>query len=249
VFGNDHYPVSRRTCLGLAFLTSLATVTGCVSERPSPEHWGQFPAELEGRRVVVSYFAGLRPVRQEAADLCWAACLEQALAHQGVAADQARIVQEVYAKDGGDSNRSISLFWWHQNLSITRDHLTDGREIWYRTDIDGDIDAPILSILTFRNKVAREFLANRIIIAALRNPDGTGHMVTIVGAAFAITSPTLTTDRVLGYQIYDPNSGEAGLLTDRELFRRLSALIYVTTYDSAGAAVTGQFASTKNHVF
>jgi hypothetical protein len=239
----------RRRLVQAAGSAAFAALSGCgLPETTQSARFSQFPARLNGEGVVVSYFADLRPVRQDAADLCWAACLEQALAFQGVEVTQREIVEEVFPKARPGADRSLDMFWFHQYLSIDRAHRPDGTEVWYRTDIDGDVDAPILSIRTFRRKLGWELAANRIVLAGLRNPGGGGHVVNIVGAAFPITDRTLQADRIVGYLLYDPSSGRPDLLSDAELFDRCAAMIYVTVYATAAAATTGGMVSTKSRL-
>jgi hypothetical protein len=234
--------------LRLALLLGVvaASISACASGRKISAEYEHKRASLDGREVQVGYFADVRPVRQLAPDLCWAASLEQALAHQGVEIDQKRIVELAEVESGSNADRTITAFWWRQTLLIFDAPLRDGSKVWVRTDIDGWAElSPILSETTFVRKIARELDANRIPLVGISSGNGGGHVVTIIGAAFPI-GERVAIDEIVGFVIYDPLTGERQLVPVRQLFDVFIAMFYVTTHDSAAAAITAGYLSTKN---
>jgi hypothetical protein len=193
--------------------------------------------------VFVGYFKDFRRVQQAAPDVCWAAGLEQALAFQGVDADQTRILEKVYSLADAKTDRTINMFWWRQLLSITNERLRDGSEVWVRLDWDGG-STPILSIRTFVRKIARELDQFRIPLVGISTEPGVGHIVTVIGFAIPIEVKRVTPDDIVGFLIYDPFTAKPRLLSANELFKISKGLIYVTIFDSAVGAATGEHSTT-----
>jgi len=240
-------PPSRLLLIGgLGVL--VACLAACASARKIDAEYGHFRTFLDGREVVVSYFEDVRLVRQSAPDLCWAASLEQALAHQGVQIDQQQIV--ALAKPDAEENedRSINAFWWRQMLALFEAPLSDGSKVWVRTEIDGWAElAPILSDRTFVRKIGRELGGDRIVLVGISSGSGGGgHVVTVIGAAFPVGVERLTIDSIAGFLVYDPLTGKLDLVSVQQLFDRFVAMFYVTTHDSAKSAITSAYTSTKN---
>lgn len=133
----------------------VVSVTACCFAREiyiGKEGLAEQRSKLDGRDVVVGYFKDIRVVKQDAPDLCWAASLELALAHQGVDTDQTRIAQRVYPKSDAGADRTLNMFWWHQMLQGWEDQLRDGTPVWVRNDLDGGAEGPILASFTLRKK-------------------------------------------------------------------------------------------------
>jgi hypothetical protein len=234
-----------RILLGVAWIVfiGVSLIAGCATVRENtPPEVGQARAKLDGQDVVVGYFKDFRRVQQTASDLCWAACLEQALTFQGVDTDQKRIVEKVYSQADAKADRTINMFWWRQLLAITEERLLDGSKVWVRLDMDGG-PTPILSIRTFVRKIARELSLNRIPIVGI-SEHGDGHMVTVIGSAYPIEVKRLTTDQIVGFLIYDPYDAKPRLKSAEELFEISRALVYVTIFDSAMGAATGELSTT-----
>jgi hypothetical protein len=227
----------------LGFIAVLL-IAGCATVRENTAQYGQARAKLEGQDVVVGYFKDFRPVQQATPDVCWAACLEQALAFQGVDTDQKRIIEKVHPQADTNAERTINQFWWQQLLSITEERLLDGSEVWARLDMDGGLPRPILSIRTFVRKIARELSLNRIPIVGISTEHGVGHMVTVIGAAYPIDVKRLTTDQIVGFLIYDPLTAKPRLMSATELFKISKALVYITIFNSAVGAATGELSTT-----
>jgi hypothetical protein len=246
---------SLRLCDRLAWLGVIAvSLTACSStatREVPPASWGQYRATLSGQDVVVAFFEDIRHVQQTRPDLCWAASLEQALVHQGVDTDQKRLAEEVFPKAGANVSQTMNMFSWQQVLELSQERLFNGSEVWVRMDIDGwSGGTPILSARTFVLKIARELNAFRIPLVGISTTEsGHGHIITVIGFAKpsevgAITNPA---DQIVGFLVYDPLIGEPQLFSTEELFRRFIALVYVTTHDSAAAAIAAQMSSTKNY--
>jgi hypothetical protein len=240
-------PSAARTLLRVALLVFIAVslIAGCATVRETPRpKFEQAQAKLDGQDVVVGYFKDYRRVQQAAPDLCWAACLEQALAFQGVDTDQRRVVEHFYSQADSEADRTINEFWLRQNF-ITHERLTNGSEVWARVDIDGGAVPSMLATSTFVRKISRELNYFRIPIVGISTEHGVGHMVTVVGFAIPIeVKRQITPADIVGFLIYDPLTAEPRLMSSEKLFKISKALVYVTTYDSATGVVTGEFSST-----
>jgi hypothetical protein len=223
---------------------ALSLIVSCAAVRKNtPPDFGQAKAKLDDQDVVVAYFKNFRRVQQAAPDVCWAAGLEQALAFQGVETDQARILEKVYSQADAKTDRTINMFWWRQLLSITNERLRDGSEVWVRLDWDGG-PTPILSIRTFVRKIARELDQFRIPLVGISTEHGVGHIVTVIGFAVPIEVKRVTPDDIVGFLIYDPLTATTRLLSTKELFKISRGLIYVTIFNSAMGAATGEHSTT-----
>lgn len=242
--GTRHFHL--RMLLRVALLGVIAaSLTACCTARQITAEYTQERASLQGRNVVVAHFKNVRKVRQDTPDTCWAASLEQALAHQGVDTDQERIVKKVYPKSDAVADRTINMFRWRQELFITSERLRDGSEVWARSDIDGGHEGPILLSSTFARKTAFELSHKRIPLVGISDEKRGGHIVTVIGFAYPIEVKRPTADQIVGFVIYDPLTTEPELLSTEELFKRSAHLVYVTTYDSAGGVVGGEYCSAK----
>lgn len=240
------HPFNLRMLLRVAWLSFIAvSLTACCTARKITPEYVHARARLNGRDLTVGYFKNVRQVQQAAPDLCWAASLEQALAHQGVDTDQKRIAERAYPKSDAAANRTMSMFGLRLDRSITDEHLQDGSEVWARTDIDGGVEGPILLSSTFVSKIYFELQRNRIPLVGISTEHGAGHVVSVIGLAFPIGTKRLTSDQVVGLLIYDPLTSVAQLQSTEELFERSVALVYVTTYDSAAGAIGGLYCSAK----
>ncbi len=219
-------------CLSITLLSS-----GCASTlRVVKQERITRPMEYEGRQVRIAYFRDVAPVKQEAPDLCWAACMEQALALQGVVTTQQKLVEEAQLK--GD--RSIDPFWWNQTLNITRQQLKDGTEVWAAADLDGGMFGPILLEKTLTNKLVFELFNHRIPIVCTTDGSGGGHCVNVVGMAFE--KGAQSSDDVIAFLLFDPMTAAPRLETPARLLARLSSVVYVTTYlTGTGAAQRRSF--------
>lgn len=232
-----------------------ASLSACSSSREIPaeevtSEYEQVATTLngrpDGRKVVVSYFKGVKRVHQTASDLCWAASLEQALAHQGVDIDQDGIVKEVHFKSDTNADKRIDMWRWRQDLELLQERLRNGSNVWVRTYLDGSYEGPILSIRTFVRKIGRELGANRMLLVGISLPEmGSGHIVTVIGAAFPIEAERLTIEEIVGFLLYDPLTSEPYLVSSEELFKYFVMLAYVEVYDSLAAALIGEYSSTK----
>jgi len=229
----------------LGFIALLLTANCAAVRKNNPPEVGQARAKLDGQDVVVGYFKDFRRVQQTASDLCWAACLEQALKFQGVDTDQKRILEKVYSQADAKADRTINMFWWRQLLSITDERLHDGSKVWVRLDMDGE-PTPILSIRTFVRKIARELNQFRIPIVGI-SEHGVGHMVTVIGFACPIEVKRVTPNDIVGFLIYDPYDAKPQLKSAEELFKISKALVYVTIFDSAMGAATGELSTTLHN--
>jgi hypothetical protein len=237
--------------LRVAWLGIIVVSLGACStpRKILPVPWSSYRATLNAQQVLVREFPNIRRVQQSRQDHCWAASLEQALAHQGVDTDQERIADEVYPKIDPNLDQTLNMFWWEQMLSILEEHLNDGSKVWVRTDIDGwQGGSPILSIRTFVSKIARELDAFRMPLIGISTEPGRGHIETVIGFAMPIEVKKITSppDQLVGFVIYDPFTGKSQLVSTEQLFEQFVALVYVTTYDSAAAAIMGVNSSTKN---
>lgn len=216
-----------------------ASLIACSTGREVSSEYNQFPTTLNGRDVVVAHFKGVRRVYQAAPDVCWAAAMEQALAHQGVELDQRRLVEMAEEEFGAKGDRRLNLFWWQFAFRIFQAPLSGGSEVWVRTDADGwEIGAPILSVRTFQRKIGRELAANRIALVGISTGDGGGHVVTVFGAAFPIDDRKLTIGNTVGYLVYDPLTAKVQLISLRDLFSQFAGMVYITTHDSGIGAAT-----------
>jgi hypothetical protein len=223
-----------------------ASLTACCGAREITPEYGQERATLNGRDVVVSYFKNVRRVQQSSPDICWAAALELALAHQGVDTDQNRIVKRVYPKADAVADRRLNMFWWRQELSVTSERLLDGSEVYARNDLDGGVEGLILSSSTFTRKITFELVRNRIPLVGITTGRGGGHIVAVVGAAFPSEVKRLTPSEIVGFLIYDPLTAQPQLLSTEKLFELSTAtLVYVSTYDNAWRAIGGEYCSPK----
>ncbi len=232
----------RVACLGFI---AVSLIAGCATVRENTAQYGQEPAKLDSQDVVVTYFKDFRRVKQAAPDICWAACLEQALAFQGVDTDQKRILEKAYPQADTKADRTINQFWWHQLLLITDERLVDGSEVWVRLDMDGGYRGTILDISTFMRKIANELGHNRIPLVGITTEHGAGHMVTVVGVAYPIHVERLRADQIAGFLIYDPFTAETQLRSVEGLFRiSTKTLVYVTMFDSGLGAATGELSTT-----
>ena len=99
---------------------------------------------------------------------------------------------------------------------------------------------------TFARKALFELDKGRIPLLGMSTERGGGHIVSIVGAAFPIEIRRFQADAVLGFLIYDPLTATTQLKSTEDLFKRFKGLVYVTTYNSATAAVLGAYGSAKN---
>ena len=238
----------RGAALGAVAASLVACSAPVPLEVPQPS-WSAHRTTLNGQPVVAQYFTDYRRVRQSRPDRCWAAALEQALAHQRVDTDQERIAAEVYSTADKNSDQTLNMFWWQQKLSISEAQLNNGSKVWFRTDVDGwSSGAPVLSIRTFVLKIARELNAARITLVGESTGGSRGHIVTVIGFVKPadVTKITSPVDQLVGFVVYDPLVGEAQVVSTDELFKSYAALVYVVTFDSAQAAVMGHLSSTKN---
>jgi len=225
-----------------------ASLTGCCSAREIKPEYGKERARLNGQDVVVLYFKNLRRVQQSAPDLCWAASLELALAHQGVDTEQSRIANRVYPKADAATDRTLDMFWWNQYLGITEERLRNGSAVYVLNEVDGGLAGPILESSTYSRKIAFEIGHDRIPLIGLSTRRGGGHVVAVIGAAWPSGTKKSTVDHIVGFLIYDPLTTETLLLSNDELFERSTKeLVYVTTYESLGGTVRGVNCSAKNH--
>jgi len=241
-------PSTVRILLRVAWLGFIAVslIAGCATARETPPPKFELSqAKLDGQDVDVGYFKDFRRVQQAAPDLCWAACLEQALAIQGVDTDQRRILEKVYSQADAKADRTINEFWWRQLLSITEERLSNGSKVWVRLDIDGVSRGPILLTSTLRRKINRELNNFRIPIVGISTERGVGHMVTVIGFAKPIEVKRVTKhDDIVGFLIYDPLTAKPRLVSAEELFKIFKSLVYVTIYDSAMGAATAESSTT-----
>lgn len=239
----------RAASVGVVAISLLACSAPAPLEAPQPA-WAAHRTTLNGQPVVVQYLTDIRRVRQSRPDRCWAAALEQALAHQKVDTDQGRLAAEVYSTvDDKNSDQTLTMFSWQQRLSISQVRLNNGSEIWFRTDVDGwSGGAPVLSVRTFILKIARELKAARITLVGKSTGNGRGHIVTVIGFAKPAGLVTITNpaEQFVGFVVYDPLDGEARVVSIDELFESYTALVYVVTYGSARDAAMGHLSSTKN---
>jgi len=228
-----------------AFLQVGATLTlvACASARRVNTELREDRGALGDRPVVVMSLDGVRAVRQEAPDSCWAACLEQALALQGVDITQSQLLKMVYPDAETRNDRSLSLFWWHQHLAITEQRLLDGAVVWCRCDIDGHALAPILLSETMAKKLTYELSKRRIPVIGVTTKDGSAHMLSVVGAAFPDNAEPRTWNTVIGFLLYDPMTTRKSLVSTETLFKHFAGLVYVTTYDGGLAAAFGHMES------
>lgn len=206
-----------------------------------------------GLKVVVVRFKDVRYVKQADTDLCWAACLEQALVFQGVDTDQKRILEKVYQNAGSQADKTINRFQWSQYLTITRERLNNGAEVWTRLDMDGGgiwpaQSLPISSIQIFKRKIFRELDWGRIPIIGISTENGTGHMYTIIGMEIPESkveqNKPIRPDDIVAFWIYDPLKARRGLFTAESLFEAHDLLVYITLFDTGVGASTGLYHTT-----
>lgn len=227
----------RIACLG-AIASSLSA---CSSAREVTAEYDQLIARLNDQDVVVYYFNDIRMVHQTAQDLCWAAALEQALAHQGADVDQGRIVETVFPGSSAHLDRTInafSLFF----TPIFAVPLRDGSEVWVAIDAEGsEMGKFILFSDIFGKKLHSELQAKRIPLVGISTGNGGGHIVTVIGEAFPLSWGNSRwidqTGESVGFLIYDPLTAKINLLSTEELFNNYVALFYVTTHDSQIGAI------------
>jgi hypothetical protein len=216
-----------------------ASLIACCSVREITADTDQFESQLDNQAVVVVYFPHVTPVRQVQPDLCWAASLEQALVHQGVAINQLQLAALVQAEAGTHENPPISLFWWHQLLVINKFQLASGTPVYARCDIDGDLGGVILLSATMAKRLAFEVLASRIPLVGISTGNRRGHVMTVIGAAFPANLRRFTPDDAVGFLLYDPLTTKSHLESTEQLWAHFGASVYVTTY----ATMTGAAAS------
>lgn len=238
---------SARMLVRVTLLATIVTsLTACCTARRITPEYDQAAATLNGRDVVVSYFKDFRRVRQDAPDLCWAAALEVALAHQGVDIDQKRIAQQVYPKADATADRTITMFQWRQDLRLMIERLHNGSEVVVRTDLDGGLEGPISTSASLTRRINWEIGHNRIPLVGISTGRGSGHIVAVIGAAFPLEDRELTPSRIVGFLIYDPLDGTGKLFSPKELYERFVGAVYVTTYNSVFAGGFGGSCSARN---
>ncbi len=233
----------------------LAVVgTACCTLRPVPEKVDLFRGEFNGKPAVVMRLDEIRNVTQLKPDLCWAASLEQALAHQGVAIDQYGISEFVFPDARSEADRTIDMVTAHFKLRFLQFKGHDGSEVWAHVETDGGPTAPMIHWVVLNRKLFYELQHRRITIAAIRNENGTGHMVTVIGGVFAsqktdkpVDVDQFTRDDLRGFLIYDPLTAREYLVSSATLFDKLDGLIYVTTYATEGACLRSMGCSAKLH--
>ena len=203
---------------------------------------------LDDLKVVGVRFKDVPYVKQADTDLCWAACLEQALVFQGVDTDQKRILEKVYHNADSQADKTINRFQWSQYLTLTRERLSNGAEVWTRLDMDGGgiwpaQSLPITSIQIFKRKIFRELDWGRIPIIGISTENGTGHMYTIIGMVtpeFKVKqNETIRPDDIVAFWIYNPLTARRGLFTAEYLFEAHDLLVYITIFNTGTGAALG----------
>ena len=222
-----------------ALVLMVAAIAACGSSRKQVVDLGR-ARDDDGSYVI--WLKGYKKVYQADPSICWAACMEQSLALQGIFLGQAEIASRVHGRGAQQGSQAINSWSWHQHLSIDNAKSVGGKELWFRCDVD----RIVLTRKTMVKKLSWELSKRRIALVALKEPGGGGHVYSVVGTMWPDGTTKLTPSRISGFALYDPRTGTASRHSASAMVNRLAFMVYITSFDSSGAAVLGQRESALN---
>jgi hypothetical protein len=212
----------------LSIIFTALILVGCAAPRPVSSDYGQFRSTLDGNDVLVAYYKDYKHIRQDSPDLCWAAALQQSLARYDVETDQAAIIKRFYPESDGTGRQTSNLLRWYLH-PVFSEHTRNGTEVWIRLDLDHH--GSDMYEYEFTSEIADELSANRLPLLGISTGSGQGHMVSVIGAAYPIDAPALTTRRIRGFLVYDPLTAKPYLASTSDLYDATRELVSVYAFD------------------